>query len=166
MRPSKIGMAAVSAAAVGALALGGAAIANAADSSTPSSTATTAPSTAGDGQRGGPMGTSTDAAVTGAEADKVIAAVKAKDSAVTVTTVRKDPDGSYDALGTKAGAQVMVQVSKDLATVSVETGGPGGPGGRHGGPGGPGGAGAGAGTGTQSGASTNPADANGSTATS
>jgi hypothetical protein len=224
MRPSKIGMAAVSVAAVGALALGGAALANAADSSTPSSTATTGPQAGGDAQRGGPMGASTDttvtgaeadkviaavkakdsaatitagapvffdvsadlktvtantggpgggkhggamggtadAAVTGAEADKVIAAVKAKDSAATITAVRKDPDGSYDALGTKAGAPVFFDVSADLKTVTANTGGPGG---GHGGPGGPG-AGPGTGSGTESGSSTNPADANGSTATS
>ncbi len=236
MRPSKIGMAAVSVAAVGALALGGAALANAADSSTPSSTATTGPQAGGDAQRGGPMGASTDTTVTGAEADKVIAAVKAKDSAATITAVRKDPDGSYDALGTKAGAPVFFDVSADLKTVTANTGGPGGgkhggamggsadaavtgaeadkviaavkakdsaatitavrkdpdgsydalgtkagapvffdvsadlktvtantggPGGGHGGPGGPG-----AGTGSQSGTSTNPADANGATATS
>ena len=83
---------------------------------------------------GGPGG-AMDTPVTGTEAAKVTAAVKAKDSAVTVTSVRKDPDGSYDALGTKAGADVMVEVSKDLKTVTVRTGGPGGPG--HGGPGGP-----------------------------
>ena len=240
MRPSKIGMAAVSVAAVGALALGGAALANAADSSTPSSTATTGPQAGGDAQRGGPMGASTDTTVTGAEADKVIAAVKAKDSAATITAVRKDPDGSYDALGTKAGAPVFFDVSADLKTVTANTGGPGGgkhggamggsadaavtgaeadkviaavkakdsaatitavrkdpdgsydalgtkagapvffdvsadlktvtantggPGGGHGGPGGPG-AGTGTGSGTESGSSTNPADANGSTATS
>lgn len=162
MRPSKIGMAAVSVAAVGALALGGAALANAADSSTPSSTATTGPQAGGDAQRGGPMGASTDTTVTGAEADKVIAAVKAKDSAATITAVRKDPDGSYDALGTKAGAPVFFDVSADLKTVTANTGGPGG---GHGGPGGPG-AGTGTGSGTESGSSTNPADANGSTATS
>lgn len=68
-------------------------------------------------------------AVTGDEAAKVTAAVKAKDSAVTVTTVQQDPDGSYDVLGTKAGAPVMVEVSKDLKSVEVRTGGPGGMGG-------------------------------------
>src|SRR5215218_6749163 len=36
--------------------------------------------------------------VTGDELAKVTAAVKAKDSAVTVTRVQKDPDGSYDVL--------------------------------------------------------------------
>jgi hypothetical protein len=62
--------------------------------------------------------------VAGDEAAKVTAAVTAKDSAITVTSVRKDPDGSYDALGTKAGANVMVDVSADLTTVTVNTGGP------------------------------------------
>jgi hypothetical protein len=56
--------------------------------------------------------------VTGDEATKAGAAVTAKDSAVTVTSVRKDPDGSYDVLGTKAGANVMFDVSADLATIT------------------------------------------------
>lgn len=42
--------------------------------------------------------------MTGDEFAKVTAAMKAKDSSVTVTSVRKDPDGSYDVLGTKDGA--------------------------------------------------------------
>ena len=65
-------------------------------------------------------------AATAAETAQVKAAVKAKDATVTVTEVRKDADGSFDALGTKAGARVMVEVSKDLKTVEVRTGGPGG----------------------------------------
>ena len=77
------------------------------------------------GGMGGPGG-SADTPVTGAELTKVTAAVKAKDSAVTVTSVRKDPDGSYDVLGTKAGAPVMLEVSKDLTTITTRTGGPGG----------------------------------------
>ena len=77
----------------------------------------------GDGM-GGPGGNHTP--VTGTELAKVTAAVKAKDSAVTVTSVRKDEDGSYDVLGTKAGAPVMLEVSKDLKTITTRTGGPGG----------------------------------------
>ncbi len=65
--------------------------------------------------------------MTGDEAAKVVAAVQAKDSTATVTEVRKDPDGSYDAVGTKAGAPVMYDVSADLATVTENAGG--GPGG-------------------------------------
>ena len=53
----------------------------------------------------------------------ITAAVKAKDSAVTVTSVRMDPDGSYDVFGTKAGATVMLEVSKDLKTITTHTGG-------------------------------------------
>ena len=53
----------------------------------------------------------------------VTAAVKAKDSAVSVTSVRMDPDGSYDVFGTKAGANVMLEVSKDLKTITTHTGG-------------------------------------------
>lgn len=86
------------------------------------------------GGPGGP-GKFADTPVTGAEAAKVTAAVKAKDYAVTVTTVRKDPDGSYDVLGTKAAANVFYDVSKDLSTITLHTGGPG----DHGGPGAPGG---------------------------
>ena len=73
----------------------------------------------------GPGGPS-DTPVTGSELTKVTAAVKAKDSAVTVQHVRKDPDGSYDVMGTKAGKPVMLEVSKDLATVTERTGPPGG----------------------------------------
>lgn len=47
---------------------------------------------------------SNDTPVTGTELANVKAAVTAKDSTVTVTEVRKDPDGSYDVIGTKAGA--------------------------------------------------------------
>lgn len=88
--------------------------------------------TEGRGGHGGPGGGgSQDTPVTGDEATKVIDAVKAKDSTVTIDTVRKDPDGSYDALGTKAdGTKVMFDVSADLATISdAHTGGPGGKGG-------------------------------------
>jgi hypothetical protein len=79
----------------------------------------------GAGGRGGPGGSS-DTPVSGSELAKVTAAVKAKDSSVTVEHVRKDPDGSYDVMGTKAGKPVMLEVSKDLATVTERTGGPGG----------------------------------------
>jgi hypothetical protein len=86
--------------------------------------------------RGGGGGGSADTAVTGAELAKVTDAMKAKDAAVTVTSVQKDPDGSYDVYGTKAGAQVAYDVSKDLSTFTARTGGPGGGRGGHGGPGG------------------------------
>jgi hypothetical protein len=71
--------------------------------------------------------------VTGTELAKVTAAVKAKDSAVTVQRVQKDPDGSYDVIGTKDGTPVMLEVSKDLTTIETRTGGPGGRGGGRGG---------------------------------
>lgn len=48
--------------------------------------------------------------------------MKAKDSTVTVTQVRKDPDGSYDVFGTKSGSPVMLEVSKDLKTVTTRPG--------------------------------------------
>ncbi len=107
--------------------------------------------------RGGPGGggASQDTPVTGDEATKVIDAVKAKDSTITIDTVRKDPDGSYDALGTKTdGTKVMFDVSADLATIAQGQMGPGGPGGH--GMGGPAGQ---SGTGSAT-------DANGSTSSS
>ena len=137
MRRNTIALAAAALATAGVVGVAGAALAAADDSTaTPSPSATS--SSAPRGDAAGRPGGSKDAAVTGTEADKVVAAVKAKDSAVTITTVRKDPGGSYDALGTKAGAPVFFDVSADLKTVTAATRGPGGPGG-HGGPGGPGG---------------------------
>lgn len=94
----------------------------------------------GKGGQGGPGG-SQDTAVTGDEAQKVIDAVKAKDSTVTIDAVRKDADGSYDALGSRAdGSKVMFDVSSDLATITEGQGRPGGAGGpgRDGGAGAPG----------------------------
>ena len=149
MNIKKLGIGAASLAAVGALVLGGATFASAADNPTPttqsSAGATTSPDATGKagkqgrgqaGQAGqdGQPGGSQDTPVTGEEATKVSAAVTAKDSTVTVESVRKDPDGSDDVLGTKAGARVMFDVSADLATVTENAGGPG-----MGGKGGPGG---------------------------
>jgi hypothetical protein len=95
----------------------------------------------GPGGPGGPGGGGNHTAVTGTELSSVKAAVKAKDSAVTVTQVMKDADGSYDVFGTKAGAPVRLEVSKDLKTITTDDhgpghgrGGPGGPGGPEGGP--------------------------------
>ena len=73
--------------------------------------------------------------MTGDEAQKVIDAVKASDATITVESVRKDPDGSYDAIGTKDGQPVMVNVSADLATIEVGQGGGKGGGGAMGGAG-------------------------------
>ena len=75
--------------------------------------------------------------VTGTEKTEVVDAVTAKYDDVTVTTVLKDPDGSYDVIGTQGDQPVRLEVSKDLETIELRTGGPGGRG--HGGPGGPGG---------------------------
>ena len=103
---SKVGLVAAGAVAAGALVVGGAALADAATRN-PSGAAANGyggyaggpGASGGYGQRGG----SSDTPVTGDELAKVTAAVKAKDSAVTVTSVQKDPDGSYDVFGTKAG---------------------------------------------------------------
>jgi hypothetical protein len=129
MNRTKIVRLAGAAAAVGALGLAGATLAGAAATPTPSPS-----SSSGDGPGGKGHGHD-HTPVTGDELAKVKAAVKAKDSAITVTEVEKDADGSYDVDGTKAGARVRVEVSADLRTVEVRTGGPGWRGGH--GPGGP-----------------------------
>ncbi len=108
----------------------------------------TAPGTSGQGDQkgqnrrggscdgsGGGHGMHQHTEVTGDEAAKVGDAVKAKDSAVTVETILKDPDGSYDVLGTKDGNRVRFEVSADLSTVTQQQrgGGPRGMGrGMHG----------------------------------
>jgi hypothetical protein len=120
MSSNKMGLAIGATLAAGALVFGGSALANA-TSGTSSATGYSA-----SGSYGGGRGGSADTPVTGDQAAKVTAAVKAKDSAVTVTSVRSDPDGSYDVLGTKAGSQVMYDVSKDLKTISEARGGRGG----------------------------------------
>ncbi len=76
-----------------------------------------------DGGPGGPGGCA-DTPVNGAELNKVKAAVAAKQPGVSVQHVRKDPDGSFDVMGTKSGALGMLRVSKDLSTVTERTGGP------------------------------------------
>ncbi len=165
MRRNTIALAAAALATAGVVGVTGAALAAAADdSATPSPSATS--SSAPRGDAAGRPGGSQDTAVTGSEADKVIAAVKAEDSAVTITTVRKDPDGSYDAIGTKAGSPVFYDVSADLKTVTAATGGPGG--GHHGGPGGPGVGhpGGPSGSGATGGAGTLPGGSGGSSSTS
>ena len=141
MSPKKFGLAAAAIAAAGAVALGGSALANAAGSTgtNVSGYAATAPTSSGSADSSGQDGTGqngTDAGgrgpaahahteVTGDEAAKVSAAVTAKDAGVTVAKVLKDPDGSYDVLGTKDGQPVHFEVSADLATVT-EGRGPGG----------------------------------------
>src|SRR5438270_5753545 len=86
--------------------------ANAASSGSASTSSSSASSTA--------PRQSSDTAVTGTTADKVKAAVKAKFSNVTITSVRKDADGSYDALGTDAsGNHVFYDVSADLKTMTA-----------------------------------------------
>ncbi|MEZ5194199.1 MAG: hypothetical protein R2734_18110 [Nocardioides sp.] len=85
--------------------------------------------TGGPGGHGGGPGSSPDTPVTGAQKTKVVDAVEAAQDGVTITDVRQDPDGSYDALGTDAdGHPVFYDVSTDLATIAEHTGGPGGPG--------------------------------------
>lgn len=109
------------AAAVG-LALGGAVVIGStavAETPSPSPSATATGSAAPDqGGRGGGQHT----AVTGDEAQKVIDAVQAKNAGVTISTVQKDSDGSYDAIGTKSdGSKVSYDVSADLATITERT---------------------------------------------
>jgi hypothetical protein len=113
MSLKKIGIAASTTAAAGALVLGGSALADAA-AKTPSPSASNAPGGHG-------RDASADTPVTGDELAKVTAAIKAKDPAVTVNTVRKDPDGSYDVFATKAGTPTMFDVSADLKTITQNT---------------------------------------------
>ena len=109
------------AAAAGAIVVGGAMLANAATGATPSTTSSTSSQTQDTGQNGGGPSGASDTPVTGDELSKVTAAVKAKDSAVTVDRVQKDPDGSYDVFGTKSGGKVMFEVSGDLKTITQNT---------------------------------------------
>ena len=122
MNTKKLGIGAAALAAAGAIVVGGVTVSNASAASTPSTRVATAAADTTTGPQGrsqdGSGGAGQDTPVTGDEATKVAAAVTAKDSAVTVQSVRKDPDGSYDVLGTKAGATVMFDVSADLATVT------------------------------------------------
>jgi len=112
----RVGLAAAGVAATGVIVFGAASLANAApgDPSPSSSSSST-------GDPGAGRGGSTDTPVTGDELAKVSAAMKAKDSSVTVTSVRKDPDGSYDVLGTKDGANVFYDVSTDLTTFTLDS---------------------------------------------
>jgi hypothetical protein len=111
----RAGLAAAGVVAAGVVVLGGSAMADA---------ATGSPSPAASSSTGAGSGRSrsADTPVTGDELAKVTAAVKAKDSSITVTSVRKDPDGSYDVLGAKNGANVMYDGSADLATFTQNTG--------------------------------------------
>ncbi len=124
VRKRKIAIVAVGALAAAGIVLGGAALASA---------ATGSPSGGASNSAQGPYHTP----VTGDELSKVTAAVKAKDAAVTVTSVTKDADGSYDVFGTKDGNQIKYDVSADLSTFTQDAGGPGGdhggrgPGGNH-----------------------------------
>jgi Spy/CpxP family protein refolding chaperone len=115
----RIGLAAAGVVAIGGVVLGAASLASA-DPAAPASSAS-----AGSTGESGNGGASQDAAVTGNELAKVKAAMTAKDSSVTVTSVRKDPDGRYDVLGTKAGAAVFYDVSADLKTFTLHAGGDG-----------------------------------------
>jgi hypothetical protein len=117
MRLQKIGLGLTTVAAAAGLAFGGAATANAATVSSASALGTSA-----DGATG--LSTSVDTSLSASEIAQVTAAVQATDSLVVVTSVRKNPDGSYYVVGTKAGATVTYKVSADLKTV-VQLSGPG-----------------------------------------
>jgi hypothetical protein len=128
----EIAITAAAVAAAGALVGGVAAVSNASTTDQVAYAGYTGAGSAGEqgrgmGPGGGGRGGHAHTEVTGAELTKVTAAVKAKDSAVTVQRVQKDPDGSYDVIGTKDGNPVMLEVSKDLGTIETRTGGPGGP---------------------------------------
>ncbi len=125
------GLAIAGLAATGVIAVGGSAFADSTASPSPAASSSQEARPGGHGH--GPGGQSQATAVTGDEAQKVIDAVQAKNNGVKITTVRKDTDGSYHALGTKAdGTNVMYEVSTDLATITEAVGHGHGPGGGHG----------------------------------
>ncbi|MET7422086.1 hypothetical protein [Dactylosporangium sp. NPDC005555] len=128
----RIGLAAAGLTATGIMIFGAASLASAETASPSPGASSSTAAGSGNGAKGG----SSDTAVTGDELAKVTAAMRAKDSTVTVTSVRKDPDGSYDVLGTKDGASVMYDVSADLKTFTLNAGRGGHGGGGKGGHGG------------------------------
>lgn len=105
----------VGAAALGVIGVAGATLANAEETPTPAVSSTVDPDR-GPGQGKAPRHEHTP--VTGDELARVTEAVAAKDPAVTVTEVEKDADGSYDVHGTRAGEEVRLEVSADLATIT------------------------------------------------
>ena len=121
-----------------ALVGGGVAIASASSDDTsgttvPSAGATDKSSYGAREGRGGGVHTE----VTGAEKTKVVDAVQAAHDGVTITDVRQDADGSYDALGTQEdGTPVKYDVSADLTTITEHTPGDHRDHRGHGGPGG------------------------------
>ena len=128
------GLALAGMAGAGLLATGGSAFAET-TAPTPAASASTTPGTLTQGtqtkraEQGARGAGHTHTAVTGAEAQKVIDAVQKANPGVTITTVQKDPDGTYDAEGTNAdGRAARFDVSADLATITAG-GGKGGPGG-------------------------------------
>lgn len=128
------GLALAGMAGAGLLATGGSAFAET-TAPTPAASASTTPGTQTQGtqtkraEQGARGAGHTHTAVTGAEAQKVIDAVQKANPGVTITTVQKDPDGTYDAEGTNAdGSAARFDVSADLATIAAG-GGKGGPGG-------------------------------------
>ena len=124
MPAHKIALTAAAALATLGIVVGGASLANA-ESGTSSTSSTTSSGTSSGAVAGAPDGAlgqaSQDTAVTGDELAKVTAAMAAQDSSVTVTEVRKDPDGTYDVLGTKDGSPVFYDVSADLSTFTENT---------------------------------------------
>ena len=114
---NKLGIA-TAAVAAAALIGGGASVAVAAGNTAAPTTAPAASAPAVAGQQGGEGMVSQDTPITGDQATKITAAVTAQNAGVTITEVRQDPDGTYDALGTKAdGSVVFYDVSADLATI-------------------------------------------------
>lgn len=114
----------------GALVIGSVAVANADTTPTPTPTPSQSQGTQGGSTKDGDCAGGGDhggrhTAASAAETSAVKKAVAAKDSAITVDEVVKDADGSFDVMGTKAGERVRVEVSKDYATVTVDTAGRG-----------------------------------------
>ncbi|MCK9894297.1 hypothetical protein [Frankia sp. AgB32] len=119
MRFKKIGLAAATVATAAGLTFGAATAASASTGlglSTSTGVGSSTGVSTGLGANG--LGLSLGTALSVDEVARVTAVVKAKGALDSVTSVRRNPDGSYLVVGTKAGATVTEQVSADLQTVT------------------------------------------------
>jgi hypothetical protein len=62
----------------------------------------------------------TNSPVTTSERAQVAAAIQQHDAGITVHAVRRGPDGTFHALGSKAGEPVLAEVSKNHQRVSLQ----------------------------------------------
>jgi hypothetical protein len=127
MSRQRIGMAVAGLAALAGMVVGGAAIAQADDDGADTTGSYGITGQDREGRGGGPghgpgPGGHEHEEVTGSELADVEDAVSGFDSTISVEAVMKDPDGSYDVMGTRDGSPVMLEVSADLGTISERAG--------------------------------------------